>query len=136
MESDQRGFIDRRRAIRLAGLLLVVPLAGIWNALVRREQDFFKTGKISLPLQEIADGISYYEDIVIVRQGNDLQILSLNCTHLGCKLKQSGNGLLICPCHGSVFNPENGDRIKGPAEKSLKRFEYLIEKDQVTIYLT
>ena len=41
------------------------------------------------------------------------------CTHQGCSL--AGRGLddraatVECPCHGSVFDVENGEPIEGPA---------------------
>ena len=32
---------------------------------------------------------------------------------------QPSAGIIACPCHGSEFNPENGDVIQGPATSGL-----------------
>ena len=41
------------------------------------------------------------------------------CVHLGCTVPwNAGRSEFICPCHGSVYNP-NGVRIAGPAPRPL-----------------
>ena len=41
------------------------------------------------------------------------------CVHLGCTVPWvEGQGQFICPCHGSVYDP-NGVRIAGPAPRPL-----------------
>ena len=59
----------------------------------------------------------------------DLYAYNLVCTHLQCQVKYDENaGMLICPCHGSVFDPSNdANVVKGPASKSLAKI--LIEED-------
>jgi len=44
------------------------------------------------------------------------------CPHAGCTVgyARSAN-LLVCPCHGSQFNPANGDVEIGPAATGLRR---------------
>jgi cytochrome b6-f complex iron-sulfur subunit len=65
--------------------------------------------------------------------------LSSVCTHLGCILewKESGipghpEGVIACPCHGSVFN-KTGDVIRGPAPRSLDRFKMYLEDEKVIV---
>jgi Rieske Fe-S protein len=44
------------------------------------------------------------------------------CTHLGCSVLAQLNdeGNIVCPCHGSVFNPADGAAVvKGPAGRPL-----------------
>ncbi|WP_258725418.1 Rieske (2Fe-2S) protein [Cellulomonas sp. NS3] len=43
------------------------------------------------------------------------------CTHQGCTVVADGDAL-VCPCHGSVFSPEDGSVIVGPAEEPLAAF--------------
>ena len=68
--------------------------------------------------------------------------LSAVCTHLGCivEWKSTGipghaEGVIACPCHGSVFN-KTGDVIKGPAPRSLDRFKMYLEDDRVIVDMT
>lgn len=43
--------------------------------------------------------------------------LSLTCTHLGCTVKEEGEGF-TCPCHGSRYDPD-GQVLQGPAKQPL-----------------
>jgi len=68
--------------------------------------------------------------------------LSAVCTHLGCivEWKEMGipghpEGVIACPCHGSVFN-KTGDVIRGPAPRSLDRFKMYLEDDRVIVDMT
>ena len=68
--------------------------------------------------------------------------LSSVCTHLGCivQWKESGipgypDGVIACPCHGSVFN-KNGDVIRGPAPRPLDRYKMYLEEDNVIVDMT
>jgi len=41
------------------------------------------------------------------------------CPHAGCTVGYSSAAkLIVCPCHGSEFNPSNGDVIQGPAPEA------------------
>jgi cytochrome b6-f complex iron-sulfur subunit len=68
--------------------------------------------------------------------------LSAVCTHLGCivEWKATGipghpEGVIACPCHGSVFN-KTGDVIRGPAPRSLDRFKMYLEDDRIIVDMT
>jgi len=42
------------------------------------------------------------------------------CPHAGCTVGYSPAAkLLVCPCHGSQFNPDNGHVEVGPATRGL-----------------
>src|SRR5664280_1671397 len=69
-------------------------------------------------------------------------VLSAVCTHLGCivEWKATGipghpEGVIACPCHGSVFN-KTGDVIRGPAPRSLDRFKMYLEDEKVIVDMT
>lgn len=54
------------------------------------------------------------------------------CTHLGCTVgaKLNGDGLIACPCHGSLFNPrENGAVARGPAARALPSLPIKLDPD-------
>ncbi|HVF08727.1 MAG TPA: Rieske 2Fe-2S domain-containing protein [Actinomycetota bacterium] len=48
------------------------------------------------------------------------------CTHQGCSLAEGAiadrAATVECPCHGSVFDVENGEPIEGPAVDALPVF--------------
>lgn len=53
---------------------------------------------------------------------NELFIVDVTCTHLGCELKfNSAEKTWDCPCHGSRFD-YNGDILEGPAVRPLNRY--------------
>jgi cytochrome b6-f complex iron-sulfur subunit len=56
---------------------------------------------------------------VIYNRAGEIVAYSLTCTHLGCTVCEEGDGF-TCPCHGSRYN-ENGEIIKGPAQRPLRR---------------
>lgn len=65
--------------------------------------------------------------------------LSTVCTHLGCNVewKATGvpghpEGVITCPCHGSLFN-KIGDVISGPAPRSLDRYKMYLEDDKLIV---
>jgi thiosulfate dehydrogenase [quinone] large subunit len=42
------------------------------------------------------------------------------CPHEGCTVAyQPAQSLIVCPCHGSEFNPANGHVVHGPATRGL-----------------
>ncbi len=71
------------------------------------------------------------ERLVLLRDGSGLYALSLVCTHLGCTVTVSAQGL-ACPCHGSLFD-RRGRVLKGPADRSLKRLHVEEREGRVTV---
>ena len=44
------------------------------------------------------------------------------CPHEGCTVGYApSQKLIICPCHGSEFNPANGHLVQGPAPHGLRK---------------
>ena len=74
------------------------------------------------------------EPIWVVRV-NEEQFVGLAgvCTHMHCVLNMDeGGDSLVCPCHDGAFDM-NGNVLKGPAPRSLKR--YRVETRMGEIYL-
>jgi len=135
MEVHENSNFTRRKAIALFGWLSLLPLAGIWYSMVNRKQVREDQEISKLLLKDIPEGFSYHHDYLIRRKSGAIEVYSTKCTHLGCQLKLAENDRLICPCHGSEFNPEKGNALKGPAEKPLEKLNFIAETDYLTIFL-
>ena len=56
------------------------------------------------------------------------------CTHQGCPVSYAqGQDLLVCPCHGSQFNPANGSVEVGPAVTGLTEYTVTVENGQIYV---
>ncbi len=81
-------------------------------------------GDVVVPLSEVPAGGAYEVSIdgrrvVVSRPGEDTVVaFSARCTHQGCTVRATEEGL-VCPCHGSVFDPADGAAVHGPATEPL-----------------
>jgi Rieske Fe-S protein len=57
------------------------------------------------------------------------------CTHAGVPTSVSG-AQLKCPAHGSVFNPENGEVVRGPAVEPLKSYRTIEADGEIRIVIS
>ena len=71
---------------------------------------------------------------VIYNRAGDIMAYSLTCTHLGCTVEEDGE-VFVCPCHGSRYNTD-GQVLKGPAQKPLRRLEIELQEDHTLILYT
>ncbi len=52
------------------------------------------------------------------------------CPHAGCTVGYSqGAKLIVCPCHGSEFDPTNGDVVSPPASRGLTPINVAVSAD-------
>ncbi|HTY95447.1 MAG TPA: Rieske 2Fe-2S domain-containing protein [Solirubrobacteraceae bacterium] len=62
--------------------------------------------------------------LVIQLKRNSFLAYDAVCPHAGCTVGYlASQQIIACPCHGSEFNPDNGDVIQGPAPRGLRRLE-------------
>nr|WP_246308955.1 Rieske (2Fe-2S) protein [Kineosphaera limosa] len=47
--------------------------------------------------------------------------LSSTCTHEGVTINRFSDGQLVCPAHGSRFDPATGEATRGPAQAALPK---------------
>jgi amphi-Trp domain-containing protein len=60
--------------------------------------------------------------ILIVLPNNELRAYSTVCTHKDkCVNWDEWLKKLHCPAHGAVFDPESGEKVKGPGGKFLRK---------------
>ncbi len=84
------------------------------------------TPGVSVRLEDVPTGGA----LVIPEQGvavarstsGTIEVLSLTCTHLGCRVTATEEGF-ACPCHGSLFDRQ-GQVVRGPAQAPLVRLPH------------
>ncbi|WP_320772745.1 ubiquinol-cytochrome c reductase iron-sulfur subunit [Streptomyces sp. CRN 30] len=74
--------------------------------------------------KEVAPGsVKLYRDHnVVVGRDEDgaLKAYSTVCTHAGCAIDRLEEDRLVCPCHGSEFDPRTGEVLHAPATVPLE----------------
>jgi Rieske Fe-S protein len=72
---------------------------------------------------------------ILGRDAQGLYAMSISCTHQGCPVAPSSNGL-YCPCHGSRFD-SNGAVVQGPARSPLTHYAVLVDSaGNITVQTT
>jgi len=71
----------------------------------------------------------------LTRTSRGVVAFDTRCTHAGapCALSDS---LLQCPAHGSVFDPENGQVVRGPAVEPLKSYRTVEVNGEIRILIS
>jgi Rieske Fe-S protein len=69
--------------------------------------------------------------VLIHLQNGKFAAYSAVCTHQGCTVTYQ-NGQLLCPCHGSVFDPSKGGTVLyGPAPSPLPKIPIKVQRGGV-----
>jgi len=71
--------------------------------------------------------------IAILRMGQKIGAISLECTHLGCLVNVVDRGF-FCPCHGSDFGPL-GQVYSGPATIPLPWHDVTDREGRIWVHL-
>ena len=88
--------------------------------------------KMQLNINDLTDGIKFVDEIIISKTNDNINIFSARCPHLGCKINNLEGNVIICPCHGSKYNPE-GKLISGPSKNNLTKLNFSIKNDMIII---
>jgi Rieske Fe-S protein len=81
-------------------------------------------GKVVVPLSGVPVGGTYEVSLdgrrVLISQPTAGTVVAFDarCTHQGCTVRATEEGL-VCPCHGSAFDPATGAAVHGPATEPL-----------------
>lgn len=71
----------------------------------------------------------------LLRTSNGIFAFDTRCTHAGAPTSLSG-GQLKCPAHGSIFNPETGEVVRGPAVEPLKSYRTIEANGEIRIIIS
>lgn len=76
-------------------------------------------------------------EILIAKYAGEIYCMQARCTHAGAPLADGEltDYILQCPWHGSRFDVRNGSVIRGPAEKQLRTYNYIIEEERLLVEL-
>lgn len=99
----------------------------------------FKIGNLSAIKSNSVTFDAEHNIFVIRDEQGYFYVLSAVCTHLGCtgRWKETGTkdhpeGVISCPCHGSVFS-KHGEVLNGPATRSLDRYKMYLDEDKIIV---
>ena len=72
---------------------------------------------------------------VVVTQPSEgtFKAFDVTCPHQGCAVSLVTEQGIICPCHGSVFDPTTGERRSGPAQGGLTPRTVTVSGDELTV---
>ncbi|MFF3342494.1 Rieske (2Fe-2S) protein [Streptomyces flavidovirens] len=71
--------------------------------------------------------------VVTQPTAGQFKAFSSKCTHQGCAVKDVANGMINCPCHGSMFDATDGSVKAGPATTPLPATAIKVEGDSITL---
>ena len=115
-----------RRSLLLAGGagLGAVALAGCAEGGGVPEVTGAGAGDVVVALADVPVGSVYEVSLdgrrVLVSRPDAGTVVAFDarCTHQGCTVRATDGGL-VCPCHGSAFDPATGAAVHGPATSPL-----------------
>ena len=139
---------DRRHVLRAAGALGAVAIAG--SALSACTASSSASGNggdgsarsggsagDGIPLSEVpvGGGTVVAADKAVVTQpaAGTYKAFDSTCPHQGCAVSMVTADGIICPCHGSVFDPATGERRSGPARTGLRPKTVTVSGDHLTV---
>lgn len=71
----------------------------------------------------------------LTRTSRGVVAFDVRCTHNGVPCGLSGMNLK-CPAHGSIFDPETGEAIRGPAVEPLKSYRTIESDGEIRIVIS
>lgn len=83
----------------------------------------------------VGGGVIFDEQDVVVTQpaAGTFKAFSATCTHLGCQVNTVANGLIQCPCHGSMYSIVDGSVKAGPAPTPLPPERITVRNTQIVL---
>jgi len=87
--------------------------------------------EVGQPHHVVADGVG----MILVRDNTTIHTLGERCPHLGAPMADGWlyRGDLVCPWHGSCFDPAEGTATRGPASAPLPTYETRVTAGHVEV---
>lgn len=84
---------------------------------------------------DVPEGGGTVTDGVVVTQpsAGEYKAFDAACPHQGCSVDEVTSSAIVCPCHGSEFDPSTGEETKGPATEGLTSRTATVEGDEIVI---
>lgn len=118
--------ISRKQFIANLGWLVAIPYMLFAGLSFKQSARVNRAKSIRIPL-EVNNGVTFRDELIVVKDNNSVQFLSSKCTHLGCRIYSLDENELVCPCHGSRFSLD-GQCVKGPAKEPLQKLDFKIDE--------
>lgn len=83
----------------------------------------------------IKDSFGISSGYSLTRTSRGVVAFDVRCTHNGVPSSLSGRELK-CPAHGSIFDPETGQAIRGPAVEPLKSYRTIESDGEIRIVIS
>ncbi|MDA3859604.1 MAG: Rieske 2Fe-2S domain-containing protein [Melioribacteraceae bacterium] len=127
--------ISRRNLFKQLALSFSIPTVFLWYFGTKRKVTTAKKTKVIIP-NNLTNGITFLDNAIVKKDGENLTVFSPKCTHLGCKINSTADNKLVCPCHGSKFNFD-GVPQNGPATTPLTKLKIETDKstDEMVVYV-
>lgn len=83
----------------------------------------------------VKDSFGISSNYSLTRTTKGVVAFDMTCTHAGAPTFLKGREL-HCPAHGSIFNPEFGSVIRGPATEPLKSYPTIESAGEIRIIIS
>lgn len=90
---------------------------------------------VRIPVADVPQGGGVVRDGVVVTQTEpgEYRAFDARCPHQGCSVDEVTTRAIVCPCHGSEFDPASGEMTQGPATEGLTERTVTVEGDDVVV---
>lgn len=91
--------------------------------------------EVRVPVADVPEGGGLVRGEVVVTQpqAGEYRAFDARCPHQGCTVSEVTTKAIICPCHGSEFDPESGEMTRGPATEGLTSKNATVAGDEVVV---
>jgi Rieske Fe-S protein len=93
--------------------------------------------QLPIPTSDVPEGggVILANDGIVVTQpaAGEFKAFSAVCTHQFCVVGEVSDGVIICPCHRSLYSISTGEVLGGPAPQPLAEMPVTVENGQITV---